>query len=121
MNEWSLLSAKQEKIVAYYAKITQLEQANKPKRKTKEDNKSKGKEKDNKNNDRNWKKEKPTGKEKRENNHSYKIVGKKTYYWCLHHNDEQGQWVQHQPDECCNKPNKEEVKDTRFLARLFGR
>ena len=93
MNEWSLLSAEQEEIVALNAKITQLEQANKPKCKTKEDNKSKGKEKDNKNNDHNWMKEKPTGKEKTENNHPHKIVGKKKYYWCLHHNDEQGQWV----------------------------
>ena len=49
MNGWSLLSAEQEEIVVLSAKITQLEQANKPKCKTKEDNKSKGKEKDNKN------------------------------------------------------------------------
>ena len=103
MNEWSLLSAEQEEIVVLNAKITQLEQPNKPKRKTKEDNKSKGKEKGNKNHDCNWMKEKPTGKEKTENNHPYKIVEKKKYYWCLHHNDEQGQWVQHQPDECRNK------------------
>ena len=88
MNEWALLSAEQEEIVALNAKITQLEQANKPKRKTKEDNKSQVKEK-------NWMKEKPrsTGKEKTENNHPYKIVGKKKYYWCLHHNNKQGQWV----------------------------
>ena len=45
MNEWALLSAEQEEIVALNAKITQLEQANKPKCKTKEDNKSKVKEK----------------------------------------------------------------------------
>ena len=93
MNEWALLSAEQEEIVALNAKITQLEQANKPKHKTKEDNKSKGKEKDNKSNDSNWMKEKPTGKEKTENNHPYKIIGKKKYYWCLHHNGRQGQWV----------------------------
>ena len=93
MNEWALLSAEQEEIVVLNTKITQLEQANKPKCKTKEDNKSKGKEKDNKNNNCNWMKEKPMGKEKTENNHPYKIVGKKKYYWCLHHNDEQGQWV----------------------------
>ena len=61
MNEWSLLSAEQEEIVALSAKITQLEQANKPKHKTMEDNKSRGNEKDNKNNDRNWMKEKPMG------------------------------------------------------------
>ena len=53
MNEWSLLSTEQEEIVVLNAKITQLEQANKPKCKTKEDNKSKGQEKDNKNNNRN--------------------------------------------------------------------
>ena len=93
MNEWALLSAEQEEIVALNAKFTQLEKANKPKCKTKEDNKSKGKEKDNKNNNCNWMKEKPTGKQKTENNHPYEIVGKKKYYWCLHHNDEQGQWV----------------------------
>ena len=77
MNEWSLLSAEKEEIVVFSAKITQLEQANKPKCKTKEDNKSKGKGKDNKNNNRNWMKEKPMGKEKTENNHPYKIVGRK--------------------------------------------
>ena len=93
MNEWSLLSAEQEEIVVLSGKIPQLEQANIPKHKTKEDNKSKGKEKDNKNNDHNWMKEKPMGKEKAENNHPYKIVGKKKYYWCLHHDDKQGQWV----------------------------
>ena len=91
MNKWALLSTEQEEIVVLNAKITQFEQANKPKCKTKEDNKSKGKEKDNKSNNRNWMKEKPMGKEKTENNHPYKIVGKKKYYWCLHHNDEQGQ------------------------------
>ena len=64
MNEWALLSTEQEEIVALNAKITQLEQANKLKRKTKEDNKSKVKEKDNKSNDHNWMKEKPTGKRK---------------------------------------------------------
>ena len=91
MNQWALLSTEQEEIVVLNAKITQLEQANKRKCKTKEDNKSKGKEKDNKSNNHNWMKEKPMGKEKTENNHPYKNVGKKKYYWCLHHNDEQGQ------------------------------
>ena len=118
MNEWALLYAEQEEIVALNAKITQLEQANKPKCKTKEDNKSKVKEKDNKSNNHNWMKEKPTGKEKTENNHPYKIIGKKKYYWCLHHNDEQGQCVRHQPDECCNKPNKEENKEENEQANL---
>ena len=41
MNEWALLSTKQEEIVALNAKIAQLEQANKPNHKTKEENKSK--------------------------------------------------------------------------------
>ena len=65
MNEWALLSTEQEEIVALNAYITQLEQANKPKHKTKEENKSKmkEKEKDNKTSDRNWMKEKPTEKE----------------------------------------------------------
>ena len=51
------------------------------------------------------------GKGETENNHPYKIIGKNKFYWCLHHNDEQGQWVQHQPDECHNKPSKEEVQE----------
>ena len=63
-------------------------------------------------------KEKPKGKEKTENNHPYKIVGKKKYYWCLHHNDEQGQWVLQQPDYCHNKPNKEKVKEESEQANL---
>ena len=41
MNEWALLSTKQEEIVAHNAKIAQLEQANKPNHKSKEENKSK--------------------------------------------------------------------------------
>ena len=41
MNEGALLSTEQEEIVALNAKITQLEQANKPKHKTKEDKKIK--------------------------------------------------------------------------------
>ena len=118
MNEWALLSTEQEEIVALNAKITQLEQANKSKHKTKEDIKSKVKEKDNKTNDRNWMKERPTGKEVTENNHPYKIVGKKKYYWCIQHNDEQGQWVRHQPDECRNNPNKEENKGENEQANL---
>ena len=77
MNKWALLSTEQEEIVALNAKITQLEQANKPKCKTKEDNMGKVKEKDNKTNDRNWMKEKPTGKEKTENNHPYKTLGRR--------------------------------------------
>ena len=93
MNEWALLSTGQEAIVVLNAKITQLEQVNKSKCKTNEDNKSKVKEKDNKTNNHNWMKEKPTRKEKTENSHHYKIIGKKKYYLCLHHNDEQGQWV----------------------------
>ena len=118
MNEWALLSTKQEEMVALNGKITQLEQANKPKCKTKEDNKSKVKEKNNQCNDCNWMKEKPMGNEKTENNHPYKNVGKKKYYWCLHHNDEHGQWVRHQPDECCNQPNKEENKGENEQANL---
>ena len=118
MNEWALLSTEQEEIVALNAKITQLEQANKSKHKTKEENKSKVKEKDNKTNDCNWMKETPTGKEKTENSHPYKIVGKKKYYWSLHHNNKQGQWVQHQPDECCNNPNKEENREEDEQANL---
>ena len=93
MNEWALLSSEQEEIVALNAKIAQLEQANKPKRKTKEESKGKMKEKDNNTNDRNWMKDKPTGKEKTEDSHPCMIVDKKKYYWCLHHNNEQGQWV----------------------------
>ena len=116
MNEWALLSNEQEEIVALNANITQLEQANKSKCKTKEE--SKGKEKDNKTSDCNWMKEKPTGKEKDEDSHPYKIVTKKKYYWCLHHNNEQRQWVQHHPDECCNKPNKEENKEEDDQASL---
>ena len=118
MNKWALLSTEQEEIVALNVKITQLEQANKPKCKTKEDNKSKVKEKNNQSNDHNWMKEKLTGKEKTENNHPYKIIGKKKYYLCLHHNDEQGQWVRHQLDECHNKPNKEENKEENEQANL---
>ena len=87
MNEWALLSTGQEAIVVLNAKITQLEQASKSKCKTNEENKSKVKE------NHDWMKEKPTGKEKTENSHNYKIIGKKKYYLCLHHNDEQGQWV----------------------------
>ena len=79
--------------MALNAKITQLEQANKSKCKTKEENKSKVKEHDDKTNDRNWVKEKSTGKEKTENSHPYKIISKKKYYWCSHHNNKQGQWV----------------------------
>ena len=41
MNEWALLSTEQEEIVALNTKIPQLEQANKSKCKTKEENKSK--------------------------------------------------------------------------------
>ena len=78
------------------------------------------KEKDNKTNDHNWMKEKPTGKEKTENSHPYKIVGKKKYYWCLHHNNKQGQWVRHQPDECHNNPNKEENKEENEQANLVA-
>ena len=90
MNEWALLSTKQEEIVAPNAKIAQMEQANKPKHKTKEEHKGKMKEKDNKTNDCNWMKEKPTGKEKTEDSHPYKIIDKKKYYWCLHHNVKMG-------------------------------
>ena len=75
MNEWALQSAEQEEIVVLNAKITQLEQANKPKCKTKEDIKSKGTEKDRKSNNCNWMKEKPSGKEKTENNHPCRILG----------------------------------------------
>ena len=93
MNKWALLSSEQEEIVALNAKIAQLEQANKSKRKTKEESMGKMKEKDNTTNDHNWMKEKPTGKEKTEGTHPCKIINKKKYYWCFHHNNEQGQWV----------------------------
>ena len=56
-------------------------------------------------------KEKPTGKEKTEDSHPYKIADKKKYYWCLHHNNEQGQWVRHHPDECHHtNPTKRKIK-----------
>ena len=118
MNELALLSTEQEEIVALNNRITQFEQANKSKHKPKEENKSKGKQKDNKTSDCNWTKEKPTGKEKTEDSRPYKIVGKKKYYWCLHHNNEQGQWVRHHPDECRNKTNNEENKEEDDQANL---
>ena len=77
MNEWALLSSEQEEIVALNAKIAQLEQANKPKCKTKEESKGKMKEEDNKTNNHNRINDKPTGKEKIEDSHPYKIVDKK--------------------------------------------
>ena len=43
MNEWALLSSDQEEIVALNTRIAQLEQAKKPKCKTKEENKGKTK------------------------------------------------------------------------------
>ena len=118
MNKWALLSSEQEEIVALNAKIAQLEQANKPKCKTKEESKGKMKEKDNQTNDHNWMKDKPTGEEKAEDSHPCKIVDKKKYYWCLHHNNEQGQWVRHHPDECRNYPSKEENKEEHDQANL---
>ena len=118
MNEWALLSSEQEETVALNTKIAQLEQANKPKCKTKEESKGKMKEKDSKTNDHTWMKDKLTGKEKTEDYHPYKIIDKKKYYWCLHHNNEQGQWVLHHPDECRKKPSKEENKDEHEQANL---
>ena len=118
INEWALLPTEQEEIVALNTTITQLEQAIKSKCKPKEENKSIGKEKDTITIDHNWMKEKPTGKEKMEDSHPYMIVGKKKYCWCLHHNNEQGRWVCHHPDECCNKTNKEENMEEDDQANL---
>ena len=43
-------------------------------------------------------KEKPKRDEKKVRGHPTQIIGKKIYFWCPHHNNEQGQ------DECKNKP-----------------
>ena len=62
----------------------QLEQVNKNKTKSKEENKSKKKGNDK---DREWMKGKPKGDEKKVNGHPTRHMGKKTYFWCLHHNN----------------------------------
>ena len=104
MNEWLSLSTEQEEIVALNPKIAhlnkQLKQEKKSKTKPKEENKNKKKGNDK---DREWMKEKPKGDEKKVKGHP--TWTKKTYFWCPHHNNEQGQWVIHNPDECkktCN-------------------
>ena len=101
MNEWSSLSTKQEEVMALNAKIAhlnkQLKQANKTKTKTKEENKSKKKGNDK---DKEWTKKKRKGDEKKVKGHSTWNMGKNTYFWCPHHNNEQRQWVIHNPDDC---------------------
>ena len=124
MNEWSSLLSEQEEIVALNAKIAhldkQLEQVNKSKTKTKEENKNKNKNNDQ---DREWMKEKPKGNEKKVRGHPTQTKGKKTYFWCPHHNNEQGQWVIHDPDECKNKhsmimENKETIEHANLAAHF---
>ena len=124
MNEWSSLSTEQEEMLALYAKIAhlnkQLKQANKNKTKPKEENKNKKKGNDK---DREWMKEKPKGDEKKVNGHSTWTMGKKSYFWCSHHNNEQGLWVIHNPDECKNKPTtamekKEEAEQATLPANF---
>ena len=120
MNEWLSLSTEQEEIMPLNAKIAhlnkQLEQANKNKTKPKEENKTKKK-------DREWMKEKPKGDEKKVKGHPTWTVGKKTYYWCSHHNNKQGQQVIHYPDEFKNKPTtvmeKKEEAQQANLATNF--
>jgi len=32
---------------------------------------------------------------------------KKTYHWCLNHNDDKGMWILHLPNKCGNKKGKD--------------
>ena len=41
-----------------------------------------------------------------------KEVGKKTYNFCMHHNDGAGAWVIHHPDNCDRRSSKPPKKDT---------
>ena len=70
-----------------------------------------------------WMKEKPKGNEKKVRVHLTQTKGKKPYFWCLHHNNEQGQWDIHDPDECKNKPsmimeNKEAIEHANLAAHF---
>lgn len=110
---WAKLSEEQEEIVALNAKITAMEtKATKSVKVNSPSKKSGDKEDRNKNqnkNNRGWIKEKPKGDELKADNYFYKNVNKKKYYWCKYHNQGEGQWVIHHPNDCRNK--EEEIKD----------
>ena len=55
--------------------------------------------------------------------HLTQTKSKKTYFWCPHHNNKQGQWAVHDPDKCKNKPsmimeNKEAIEHANLAAHL---
>ena len=66
---------------------------------------------------------KPKGDEKKVKGHPTRNVGKKTYFWCPHHNNKWGQWIIHNPDECKNKPasimDKKEGEEDANMAADF--
>ena len=70
-------------------------------------------------------KEKPKGEEKKVKGDLTQTVGKKTYFWCPHHNNKQGQWVIHNLNECKTKPTtamqKKEDTEQANLSANFDR
>ena len=59
------------------------------------------------------------GDEKKVKGHPTWVMGKKTYFWCSHHNYEQGQWVIYNPDECKNKPTTATEKKEKLSKSIW--
>jgi hypothetical protein len=103
---WKKVSADKEAIVALTAEILQLKSTKTGKgqvgaeTKTKKSSGAKDRVKKPK-----WLTEAPKGNESKESGHPIKTIENRKYYWCKHHNQENGQWVRHHPDKCNNAPD----------------
>ncbi len=102
-NLWSKPSAQGEHIIALQAKIGKLESSLQQKTTAKKDDakskegkgkKGKNKAKKGKRKVEPWKLIAPIA-----NQPKTKMVNGKTYYWCLYHNNNKGQWVVHNPND----------------------
>ena len=113
---WGALSAEQEMIVAMQAKFDEIKD-----NRLKLDTSTKSKKKKGKD----YKKDKTSraGDEanwawKNKNNSNLPTLNKlgKKYYWCKHHNQGQGMWVLHKPENCKNKVEDDATESGETLA-----
>ena len=113
--EWGNLSEAEAEIVALNAKTDV------PKQKGTKKPEGKSKKEENKLQDKNKKEKKKTDKKKADlswqkprTNQTKRTVEGKEYYWCPNHQNklskEWGQWVQHKPEDCKNKHQKQSNK-----------
>ena len=129
-NTWGKPTEEQEKIVALSVEINSLKKecgsssgkTNKPKQAAKRQTPKKAASKksaDKKKKAGNkwaWKNKPPKELDPKENETFIKMFENKTYYWCKNHNNREGMWTLHHPNDCESSSGPKQTATNANLA-----